>query len=220
MNVAQSCPTLWPHRLYSPWNSPGQNTGVDSLSLLQGIFPTQGSNPGLPHCRQILASWAKQFPFWETPGFLCLCPHPSPHLPPPPSPHRADLHRTGFPLQRVVGAAGTRASRNVFCLGSEAGCIPAILSPLLRQDQHSSLDTPLKTRSAPSGHQLHLDCLPGNPTRQPSEGKQQQKTYIYIYIYIYFTFSCSSPTHLYTDTQALSESWLLWITLPRTWGHR
>ena len=39
--------------LYSPWNSPGQNTGVDSLSLLQGIFPTQGSNPGLPCCRWI-----------------------------------------------------------------------------------------------------------------------------------------------------------------------
>ena len=38
----------------SPWNSPGQNTGVSGLSLLQGIFPTQGSNPGLPHCRQIL----------------------------------------------------------------------------------------------------------------------------------------------------------------------
>ena len=37
-----------------PWNSPGQNTGVGSLSLLQGIFPTQGSNPGLPHCRRIL----------------------------------------------------------------------------------------------------------------------------------------------------------------------
>ena len=43
-----------PHGLYSPWNSPGQNTGVGSLSLLQEIFPTQGSNPGLPHCRQIL----------------------------------------------------------------------------------------------------------------------------------------------------------------------
>ena len=39
--------------LYSPWNSPGQNTRVGSLSLPQGIFPTQGSNPGLPHCRQI-----------------------------------------------------------------------------------------------------------------------------------------------------------------------
>ena len=37
-----------------PWNSPGKNTGVGDLSFLQGIFPTQGSNPGLPHCRQIL----------------------------------------------------------------------------------------------------------------------------------------------------------------------
>ena len=45
---------LRPHGQYSPWNSPGQNTGVGNLSLLQGIFPTQGSNPGLPHCRQIL----------------------------------------------------------------------------------------------------------------------------------------------------------------------
>ena len=46
--------SLQPHGLYSPWNSPGQNTGVGSLSLLQGIFPTQGLNLGLPHCRQIL----------------------------------------------------------------------------------------------------------------------------------------------------------------------
>ena len=46
--------SLRPHGLYSPWNSPGQNTGVGSPSRLQGIFPTQGSNPGLPHCRPIL----------------------------------------------------------------------------------------------------------------------------------------------------------------------
>ena len=47
MEVAQSCPTLCdPHGLPSPWNSPSQNTGV--------LIPTQGSNPGLPHCRRIL----------------------------------------------------------------------------------------------------------------------------------------------------------------------
>ena len=46
--------SLQPHGLYSPWIAPGQNTGVGSLSLLQGIFPTQGSNPGLTHCRRIL----------------------------------------------------------------------------------------------------------------------------------------------------------------------
>ena len=46
--------SLQPQGLYSPWDSPGQNIGVGSLSLLQGIFPTQGSNPGVPHCRRIL----------------------------------------------------------------------------------------------------------------------------------------------------------------------
>ena len=58
LNESESCSvvsnSLWPHGLYSPWNSPGQNTGVSSLSFLQGISPTQGSNPGLLHCRWIL----------------------------------------------------------------------------------------------------------------------------------------------------------------------
>ena len=45
--------TPW-NRLYSPWNSPGQNTRVGSLSHFQGIFPTQGSNPGLLYYRWIL----------------------------------------------------------------------------------------------------------------------------------------------------------------------
>ena len=66
VKVAQSCPTLQPLGLYSPWNSPGQNTGVGSFSLLQGIFPIQGSNPGLPHCRQILYQLSHQ----GSPGIL------------------------------------------------------------------------------------------------------------------------------------------------------
>ena len=52
--------SLWPHGLHSPWNSPGQNTGVGSRSLLQGIFPTQGSNPGLLHCRRIIHQLSHQ----------------------------------------------------------------------------------------------------------------------------------------------------------------
>ena len=58
--VSQLCLTLWDPRNCSPsgssihGDSPGKNTGVGSLSLLQGIFPTQGSNPGLQHCRRIL----------------------------------------------------------------------------------------------------------------------------------------------------------------------
>ena len=46
--------SLHSHGLYSHWNSLGQNTGVGSPSLLQVIFPTQGSNLGLLHCRRIL----------------------------------------------------------------------------------------------------------------------------------------------------------------------
>ena len=56
--------SLWHHGLYSPSNSPGQNTGVGSLSLLQGIFPTQGSSSGLPHCRWFFASWATREASW------------------------------------------------------------------------------------------------------------------------------------------------------------
>ena len=56
----QLCLTLRPHGLYSPWNSPGQNTGVGCHFLLQGIFPTQGSNPGLLHCRRILYQLSHQ----------------------------------------------------------------------------------------------------------------------------------------------------------------
>ena len=51
--ATQLCMTLC-NPMDCPWNSPGQNTGVGSLSLLQGIFSTQGSNPGLLHCRWIL----------------------------------------------------------------------------------------------------------------------------------------------------------------------
>ena len=55
--VAQLCPTLWSHgppMWFLPWNSPGENTRVGGLPLLQGFFPTQESNWGLLHCRQIL----------------------------------------------------------------------------------------------------------------------------------------------------------------------
>ena len=54
LNVKITSDSLRLHGLYVPRNSPGQNTGVGSLSLLQGMLPTQGSNPGLRHCRWIL----------------------------------------------------------------------------------------------------------------------------------------------------------------------
>ena len=73
--------SLKPHGLYSSWSPLGQYTGVGSPSLLQGIFPTQGSNPGLPHCRQILyqlshkgESWTiKKSEHWRIDAFELWC---------------------------------------------------------------------------------------------------------------------------------------------------
>ena len=62
--VIQSCLTLCDPMDWGPpgssvhGDSPGKNTGVGWHALLQGVFPTQGSNPGLPHCRQFFTSWA------------------------------------------------------------------------------------------------------------------------------------------------------------------
>ena len=85
--------SLRPYEQYSPWNSPGQNTRVGSLYLLQGIFPTQGSNPGLP------ALQADSLPT-ELPGkpihYNIVFKRPSPYAPigaplprPPPTPTAA-----------------------------------------------------------------------------------------------------------------------------------
>ena len=61
---------LYPARLLCPWNSPGKNIGVHCHSLLQGIFPTQGSNPGLQHCRHILFhlshQGSPQYDIWKS----------------------------------------------------------------------------------------------------------------------------------------------------------
>ena len=67
--------------LCSPWDSPGQNPGVGSCPLLQGVFPTKGSNPGLLHCRWTLHQLTHQgnprrrervaYPFSDTCGTVC-----------------------------------------------------------------------------------------------------------------------------------------------------
>ena len=64
--VAQSCPTLCNTMDYSSpassvhGDSPGKNTGVGCHALFLGVFPTQGSNPGLLHCRWILYQLSHQ----------------------------------------------------------------------------------------------------------------------------------------------------------------
>ena len=71
--------SLQSHGLFSPWNSPGQNMGVGILSLLQGIFPTQGLNPDLLHCRQILNQLSHQ----RSPRILERVAYPPVDLPDP-----------------------------------------------------------------------------------------------------------------------------------------
>ena len=82
VKVAQLHPTLC-DPLYSPWISAGQNTAVGSHSLLQGIFPTQGLNSSLPHCRKILyqpshqgspIAWKIFIHYWMS-VCVCVCAH-------------------------------------------------------------------------------------------------------------------------------------------------
>ena len=84
--------SLRPHGLYSPWNPPGHVTGVGSFSLLQGVFPTQGSNPGLLHCRQILYQLSHE----GSPKILEWVAHP----------FSRDLPHPGMELRQVSCIAG------------------------------------------------------------------------------------------------------------------
>ena len=78
LNLSVMFNSLQTHGLYSSWNSPSQNTGASSVSLFQGSFSTQGSNPGLPHCRRILYQLSHQgsprtlqwvaYPFFSRPS--------------------------------------------------------------------------------------------------------------------------------------------------------
>ena len=61
---------LEPSKLLCPWNSPGKNTGLSSLSFFQGIFLTQELNQGLLHCRKIFNQLSYQ---WSTCNATVLC---------------------------------------------------------------------------------------------------------------------------------------------------
>ena len=79
------------HQAPYPWDSPGKNTGAGSLSLLQGNFPTQDSNQGLLHCRQILYRLSYQgSPCATMHAYVQSCPalcNPMDYNPPDPSVH-------------------------------------------------------------------------------------------------------------------------------------
>ena len=74
--------SLQPHGLHSPWKSPGQITGVHSHSLLWGIFPTQGLNPGLPYYWNIRKATKEAQEYWSGQPILSPMDLPDPGIEP------------------------------------------------------------------------------------------------------------------------------------------
>ena len=104
---------LWPTRFLCPWNSPGKNT-VGSQSLLQGIFPTQRLNPGLPHRKQIPYCLSHQGSPSDTINSVQLLSCPTLCYP-------MDCSTPGFPVHHQPWACSNSCP-------SSWWCHPAILS--------------------------------------------------------------------------------------------
>ena len=114
----------WPCELYSPWNAPGQNNGVGSLSLLQGIFPTQGLNPVFPRCRQILYQLSHK----ERPRILEAYPFSRGSSRPRNWTGSPALQEDSLPTELSGKVAGTReGTREGFCQSPHKKCPSLIL---------------------------------------------------------------------------------------------
>ena len=110
---------LWPSRLLCPWHSPGKNTGVGSLSLLQRIFPTQESNQGLLRGRQVLYQLSHQGSPTNSAeadllgaGVRAAAPVPGSVSPGGPArpPHSSDT--LGWGLPSTAGSASSRLGKD------------------------------------------------------------------------------------------------------------
>ena len=139
---------LQPARLFCPWDSPGNNTGMGCHALLQGIFPTRGSNPGLPHCRRILYRLSHQ----GSPGGVDACTTNWPDLHPLPG-RTTDQLSTALTLLRAKDAQPLPPGRKVFWAGRVSTTVSKVVSKLLNDQclQIVSLDfcEPLRmTKSA------------------------------------------------------------------------
>ena len=111
--------SLRPHGLYNLWNSPGQNTVVGSLFFLQGVFPTQGLNPGVPHGRRILYQLSHK----GSPGIL-EADLPNPGIKPESPALLVDsLPRSYYPVEvrRLLRISDIKEKMrpNVLCLGAQ-----------------------------------------------------------------------------------------------------
>ena len=118
-----------PHGLYSPWSSPGRNTGVGSLSLLQGIFPTQGSNPGLPHLSavqpkksktKITRYWASLIAQWVRIHLQCRRPQFDPWV------RKICWRRDRLPTPVFWGFPGGSAGKESAYNAGDLGWIPGL----------------------------------------------------------------------------------------------
>ena len=109
------CDSMQPCGLYSPRNSPGQNIGVCSLSLLQGIFPTQELDQGLLHCRRILYHLS----YKGSPRILEWVAYPSPADPPDPGiePGSPTLQANSLPSELSGKTLGCREGGEKCLLG-------------------------------------------------------------------------------------------------------
>ena len=126
--------------LLCPWNSSGKNTGVGSHPLLQGIFLTRGSNPGLLHCRQIFDCQSHQ----ESPRALTKTPANS-HL-------QTQCHGSHpfLPWSVSPGDSG-------FCVSLS---LPLMWMPgWINMAGPLAPTAPLLIPVAPAVHTLRLDCL-------------------------------------------------------------
>ena len=114
LSVISDC--LQAHGLYSPWNSSGQNTGeLGSHSLLQGLFPTQGSNPGLLHCRWIFyhRSTREAQEYWSGQPIPSPVDLPDPGIEPKSPALQADFSSAELPMKPMINLENVLKSRDI-----------------------------------------------------------------------------------------------------------
>ena len=153
--------SLQTHGLYGPWNSPGQNTGVGSLSLLQQIFPAQELNWGLLHCRWILY----QLSYQGSPPNPSMSAKPrgplaQPALPPEDTGHRAckDMASTATASPAGLPFGQRHAPNKGWCVGRT---IPVLLVLMLGSIPNPA--TPVSPEQLPQGSRWRAGADPPCP---------------------------------------------------------
>ena len=179
LNCSVMSDSLPLHGLYSPWNSPGQNTRVGSPSLLQGNFPTQGSNPGLLHCGQILYQQNHKG---------------SPRI----------LEWVAYPFSS--GSSQPRNKTGVSCIAGRFFTNWAIREAHLLTEKHTILQRYYSECAAAKSLQscpTLCDPIDGSPPGSPVPGILQARTLVWV------AMSFSNAWQWKVKVKSLSSVWLL-----------